>query len=382
MRFDVIVALMMLSRFSLGSLVQENVDKYTTPPYFHGMSQTGINWEFESGFDGWRPVTDKGSPNSTSEIHHKGSWITLHFQGSSPYLESPRLNLYYSQNNVRIDEHTIRDAQGWKLAVRYRYLGSSRNGLILTLSTVEQNDNDAKIYSPFSNSEVDNIADKNCERLYYFTIAGDGLWHTVYINLTCDPIFLKHIRIYPDSSSFTIMKETNVSSISIDWIRLVRAPVLKRITGCSANQYSSDPLFQNDISDDIFASMVKANESQHSSTNLTRHNLNELPFARTFNCNRSGGDNVTIEGLRLGFGTQVYIDGFPCKKVRHNPNYPEKLLTCITPKYTQRNNMDSMVEVEVRNGIMSGLSDVRRFLRYANPPPAPVDVHLSNISAR
>ena len=218
------------------------------------------------------------------------------------------------------------------------------------------------------------------EGKYHLSLDGDGLWHVSHVNLEITDLFnlqasiktliLHKIKIYPSivrNKSSPDPSSPTGSSLKIDWIRLARLPFVKKITGCSVNQHSLDYRF---------------------TTNITYENMVAFPYARTFNCNRNGGENITIEGLHLSMGLRnhipahVLIDGLPCTNVRHDPKNYEGKLSCITPKHSARTEYRSDSRVEVLNGKLPVLRGTSFLFRYANPPPSPIDIQLSNFAAR
>lgn len=54
------------------------------------------------------------------------------------------------------------------------------------------------------------------------------------------------------------------------------------------------------------------------------------------NCNRTGGDRITIRGSNFGpRGARVRIGSESCLEVRHNETFPHETLTCILPSGTR-----------------------------------------------
>jgi hypothetical protein len=247
------------------------------------------------------------------------------------------------------------------------------------------------------------------EKQYDLTLDGGGLWHISYLNFELDSsksdptpktLSLHHVSIHagPRQNTTSQIQSSSVDSslFKIDWIRLLHAPVIKRVTGCSNNQYSQTSSFSNVTYDVSMATMKINGVLQHVRTTWNQNDMRRFPYARTYNCNRNGGENITIEGLHFSMGGQdnhgspahVFVGELPCTHVRHDLNNPDEKITCLTPRMNIDEQSTSIKyvfdsRVEVRNGKLPGLSDTSvTSFRYANPPPTPVDIHLSNFAAR
>ena len=184
------------------------------------------------------------------------------------------------------------------------------------------------------------------------------------------------------------------SSFHVDWIRLTRGPVILRVTGCYGEKYFTDSSSEADQRPDTSTVIGRINGILETWRTAWKRKENDLPRARTYNCQRGGGEIITLEGHDFGGGgvgglgapAHVYIDGLPCARLQHNERRPQESLTCITPPMDKLavggGRVASYSVVKIRNGKLPGLDDAVPFLQYADHPPAPRDLHLSNIAAR
>lgn len=236
-----------------------------------------------------------------------------------------------------------------------------------------------------------------------FSIVGNGKWGLTYAYLYNtkkseeNPIFngnLTQMRIWPATQTNDFSPNEG-NSFHVDWIRIVRAPIIERIKGCRGEKYSNVADFHDEHSS-VEAESVFVNDSVF----LKKHKTiwkesNEYRYSKVYNCIREGGEQITIEGKNLGAGgfmrderfigapALIYIDKKPCTYVQHDEHRPQEKLTCITPmaiSNTYPFYRDSLVEI--KNGKLPGLLDTSSFLSYASLPPKPVEVKAANIASR
>ena len=242
----------------------------------------------------------------------------------------------------------------------------------------------------------------------YFPVIGDGQWRTTYgtfqeqLNATTplDRIFngtLTQIRMYPATARGSTAEYMSSpppipgTSFHIDWIRLANSPVVTRVTGCNGETYSSTRRFTElDFEVTQVTEQINTFLDYHRTAWKRRRGTTpsstETTFARSYNCLRTGGERITIEGRHLGNGgvdglgspAIVLIGQGPCTDVQHDPVTPQSKLTCTTPAMT--NFEDSFVHV--LNGKLPGLNDSVPFFQYARHPPAPTISNFTNNAAR
>eukprot|EP00979_Chaetoceros_neogracilis_P010449 scaffold2473_cov214-Chaetoceros_neogracile.AAC.3 len=320
-------------------------------------STTDLKYEFTHGLEGWGRAT---SSEMQASISHRGDQAWIDVEGSEPYVDSPFLNMTISPEQY--------------LAIRYRHVGPSTSGKVsLTLE---------------DNSQVE----------FYFRIAVESSWNIAHLHLEGKKrefvgkrIF--QIRLFPGIQrvSHNSWEQSSApdsgDGFQIDWIRLVRAPILHRVIGCNGVKYSN-----NDKFGEIHFSFGEPNNSygngKHYRTNWKRAERDEFAYALSFNCLRGGGENITIEGYNLGEGgvpATVLIDNVSCKHVTHDAHNPRERLTCITPPMStddtnEYHHQPSLIKVS--NGKLPGLVGTSSILAYASIPPAPRNIFISNVASR
>jgi hypothetical protein len=191
-------------------------------------------------------------------------------------------------------------------------------------------------------------------------------------------------------------------TVLIDYVRIVNAPTILRVEGCSPVVDSDAPVVGDFSEDDApaptpaplappsallpppyrptvrlgyalnqyFASLREALQRANASTDRA------LPFASTYNCARGGGDRIVVTGLHFGTAIpRVTVDGQPCRDVVLLA--PETALSCVAPP-----GAGEGVAVAVANGDMPPLADAKPFFSYASGPPAPPRPVVTNVNAR
>ena len=337
------------------------------------VANTDIAWEFFEGLEGWGEST---SNEMQAEVYHMGDEMWIEIEGPNPFIDSPIMDV---STNVGLEQ---------RLALRYRFVGQSKFGK-LSLSVDERG--------------VQNATSRSTNVDVYFPIAGDGKWHIGYVpidvnkdenSIENDSICsISQIRIWTGCrrDSEKVWKQSvspqSGDAFQIDWIRLVRAPIINRVTGCNGEKYAVDQSFEKihyEIDEPIKS---KINGVLEHHRTIWRRGSTRYPYASTFNCLRKGEENITIEGLNFGSRApaHVFIDHSPCTFVRHDINFPERRLTCISPpsrpEYDGGNYFRPSI-IEVKNGKLPGLVGTSTQLAYASNPPAPVNIALSNFAAR
>ena len=328
---------------------------------------TTIVWEFIDGLEGWGQAA---SNEMQAEVSHMAGgdelWMEFldgPYDGSSdPYIDSPKMNLSIGERQT--------------LALRYRYMGRSQFGKLSLQGRAKDEDEGEDEGEDTNVVSIDN--DEDAVHLY-FSIENDGRWHIGYIPLEMMPESgnymnkndkslsiqtIQKMRLWPGCKRDSLEKwEQSEASGSgdafqIDWIRLVRAPIINRISGCTGEK---------------------------------------IAYGSTYNCLREGGEDIVIEGYNFGKGgvdhlgapAHVFIDGKPCTFVTHDRKTPQERLTCITPPLQSKlfeslgyRNGYRPSTIEVKNGKLPGLVGASSQLTYASYPSVPKNVSLSNFASR
>ena len=312
-----------------------------------------ISFEFDSG-EGFH-----GSP--LIELHHSSSDGTLKISsGDSFVIDSPRIHLPLTDGR-----HSI--------AMRYRSMLSSAKSQGSFRLGVISDDGEAE-------SSTTSIIDVP------FPIAGDGKWKTV------------HLPIDAKSGNMTLvglsLEATANGAFHIDFLRIARRPLILRVSGCNGEIYSDSSSFV-EREYPIATHQIQANDALFAERTTWLHRNSSLEFGQTFNCLRSGGETITLEGEQFGQGgvigigvpARVFIGGKPCVNVTHDVNHPQQILTCISPPMDQdlQKSMGPLISpqsmVEVRNGALPGLTDGKPYFTYAKAPPSPSYVTTSNAAS-
>ena len=352
--------------------------------HYHVLAQDSSNgidvaWEFNDGLEGWGQAT---SNEMQADIYQMGDELWIDIKGpDESYIDSPKMNMSIGR------EQTV--------AIRYRYVGKSRFG---KLRLEGQIGNGAL-------SEDEGAVD------LHFALIGDSKWRIGYIPLKSDEDFgepllinsISQMRLWPGIRRISSKKwkqseaPQSGDAFQIDWVRLVRVPIINRITGCNGLKLATDKNFQNTyykIGESVL-SKIKGELAQHRT--IWKRETNEYPYASSYNCLRGGGENITIEGHNFGTGganqygapAHVFIDGKPCSFVKHDPDAPQERLTCITPPLRPEYSMDLDIQngfrpstIQVKNGLLPGLVGTSTHLAYASYPQRPVNVSLSNFASR
>lgn len=166
--------------------------------------------------------------------------------------------------------------------------------------------------------------------------------------------------------------------LSIDYIRIVRAPEILRVRGCLDRYYMTEQ-------------RVNATYNVTSITELINGNLpirsfikNEmtLPYATTYDCPITGNVNITVEGQNFGKDARIFINGKECpvlsysRSSRHDEGRIEQLV-CNLPSSTTY----GPVSIKVQNGILPGLFEDAPYFAYRAAPPVPNPPDITNLGA-
>jgi len=346
-------------------------------------------WEFTYGLEGWAEAT---TTEMNADVYHMGGEMRIKVLSSSSssggdasiaHIDSPLMSLPIGERETFV--------------LRYRFDGPSKYAKIRLRG-------DFNAPHPASHDFMSWGGDGNMDDGFidlYFPIVGDGLWHIGYSEIENKQNRARsklngkitQIRLWPGYhyNDFSIPPVTG-NSFHVDWIRLIRAPVINRVTGCAGEKY-----FQNDTMTkpefSIRTEKHVINDGFHQSRTVWMRGVTSHPYALTYNCIWQGNEKITLEGHNFGHGgvngsgapAHVFIDGQPCTYVRHDTIIPQQKITCLTPKYRKdfyHTGFDLMSLVEIRNGKLTGLTHSSTLLKYARPPPKPTNIILSNFASR
>jgi hypothetical protein len=349
------------------------------PTFCHVRAFIDVQWEFVDGLEGWGRST---ANEMNADVYHRGDELWMEVIRANPYIDSPWMNVTVNH--------------GQNLAFRYRIRGG-----VSAFAKLELNLN-----PPYDDDKLkEEVADEEQPNVYVFPIQADGSWHIAYVDLAhrLESIGrnILRMRLFPTISSSSdysgqergVLSNYHTTNIQVDWIRLARHPIIYRVTGCFGDKYATNENFDN-ISYLIGAPIkekVSGGELEYVRTNWVRDEK-KFSYASTYNCLRTGNENITIEGINFGEGgidgkgasAQVLIDNRLCSHVIHDHEFPQERLTCTTPPSSfdidEYHHQPSLVKV--KNGRMPGLVGTTTKLSYALAPPIPVNAEASNIASR
>ncbi len=406
-----------LSRHESPSLVRSS-DSVLLPFSSTQNSAFDTSWEFTHGLEGWAQAT-KSEMNA--EVFHMGGEMKIHVLGSldgddddddDDDEKSHRANARTEERDAtaHIDSPLMKIliVERQTLAFRYRFNGRSKFAKIRLRGSQEPLEIDHGLVDWGRDFEEEEHGFLNL----YFPVQNDGLWHIGYaeidrdkvLNVTVDKLngTITQLRFWPgvslvdEKNSVQISKAPlQGSSFHIDWVRITRAPIINRVTGCSGEKYFwTKEQGKEHPEYNIKSYVTTINDMlHHYRTEWIRRETNH-PYSLTYNCRWEGFERITIEGHNFGFGgvngsgapAHVFIDGEPCTYVEHDLFKPQEKMTCLTPKFQDHYKNDIQAYqtsiVEVHNGKLTGLSDMSLSLQYAVPPPKPINLSLSNFASR
>jgi hypothetical protein len=346
----------------------------STQPLSSANVASDVTWEYQYGLEGWAKAT---STEMNAEVYHMGGEMRIEILGSStnhdPFVDSPQMMV-----PLGIRQH---------FTLRYRFYGKSKFAKIRLYGINSSNDSNMHQKNNVGSLDV------------HFPILGDGLWHVAYAEIgnsyndaTGKNVngTISKIRLWPGFAyQGHSVAPSKGNSFHIDWIRLVRAPVINRVTGCAGEKYYAHKELVHPEHNIETQNTVINNALHHFRTKWIRRKTDH-PFASTHNCVWKGSEEITIEGSNFGVGgineigapAHVYIDGKPCKYVSHDRSTPQQRLTCLTPEFHDSSDNYHVSLIELKNGKLPGLIDESTLLQYAHPPPAPTNLFLSNFASR
>ncbi len=428
LRYDAVIILCLQQTFAEGTneeihnSIRKNsgVNPRPVSTTKEGGIAADISWEFEDGLDDWGQATPQ---EMQAEVYWMKGIVRMKIEGTEPHMDSPKMSIPLGKRST--------------VAIRYRFVGYSKYGKIrLRGKKIPDNvDYGASNWEQNSSQNKDENQGEYGEDEFhdvYFPIKGDGKWRITYAKVNWNDAegnlrdrfnsTITQMRIWPavhrpesiskmpqkvynsSPSSFVRSDNNEIVDFSpapqngnafhIDWIRIVRGPFITRVTGCFGEKYSKSELFTEQH---YFVTPVtdSINQKLYHYRTIWNQRTNTLPYGKTYNCVREGNEIITLEGYNFGVGgidnigapAHVYIDDQPCTHVKHDLINPQRKLTCKTPALSQdiiregrKHNTASFVSIQ--NGKLNGLQDKVPFLQYADAPPIPRNLSLSNFASR
>ncbi len=213
-----------------------------------------------------------------------------------------------------------------------------------------------------------------------FDIDNTGTYKTYYI-----PIFqhvrgpLLRLRLEMEKvMDSTLPKDLKLyyEAFSVDFIRIARAPEVRRVLGCLDKYYDNSNFLNPQYNVIPHVEIVNNHLPIHS---FSKGSM-DLPYATTYDCPLSGGVDITVEGIGFGPKARIFIGGNECiiKSYGTNALIDARLesFVCTLPAGTPGSKL-----VRVENGILPGLFQESETFAYRNAPPVLASPIVSNIAS-
>lgn len=367
-------------------LVDGNV--YT---YYSAGSTSNVQITFDLGSFRWittlsiLPTNDANSPKRCILLRSMSSGVGP-FEAVYTFT---LLNSSQANNNIPQQFSGFQGfARYWKLLVLDNYGGSSINireiqlqGYDETVSivpfTLDNSYQYTMYYLPIHQAVIGNLLRMRFELIYNLSLGnnptGDGNNAQV---IASTGVGINNIHSYN-----TILHQRGTyfhESWDIDYIHILRAPVIYKVRGC-LDQYSNTPNYQQiyyNITNHI--AMINNHLPIYS---YTQHNLT-LPYARTYDCPAEGNVTISLEGINFGYAPQVYVGSQPCKVISlqaHSIDGRLQQLLCILPQVSTGNG--GWKRVRIVNSMHPQLFYEVEGLAYRIAPSVPARPQITNIAA-
>ena len=376
-------------------------------------SHTLGKWDFDNDLEGW---ADSTFEEMNSEVHVRGGELFGSVHGPRPHFDSPRLNLFL-------------DGTDHWIVVRMSYSGTSGStgGVVLRTKSMSMSSPNLDMHDDKTESrekawaweeddaDIDSVAwDWNKDGQFVEfdePFSGDGK-HRIYHARVWKRAkgTLQQFRVIPSVLSEA---DDGKHNFRIDWIRVVKAPTLRKLEGCIDKYFDSEHLgfgpsqafgtMTATRTEDgayvhrgtgggfasISASPFSVNGNGHIVGRTVFNRMDEKPYATTYNCLRSGGERLRITGSNLGsFDASnpvdrptVTISGELCTNV--SIVVPQKVIECTTPVCrgcSSRENSDRL-DVKVAHADLPGVYGLAKYFSYAVRPPRIAQPTVSNIAS-
>ena len=372
-----------------------------------GISPTvSVSYEFNSDSEGWGG-TVAGVFTGSAEVAAT-QWGTLSVfppplrSGRPAFIDSPLMNVSYSDDCFVV------------LRMRLGSGGGANPGTAALSWRQEPGEASSAPVPPAYNYSWPSASTHTLQ----FPTLGDGRFHTYAVPVhpsgrrqpypSSPPLSLYQMRLQPLLHPASLSSSSGgptgglgapQGTIELDFVRLVQAPTILRVEGCSPVQlweaagsssggglvqqdYTPTPLLQPPYRASRRAPYALNLYYATPSAALTNSGASadsSLPWAATYNCARAGGDRVTITGLHFGAATPpaITVGGQPCTNV--TLEVPDRVASCTLPPLAALGASGGAsgaaagwgVPVTLANGDMQVLFDSKPLLRYAAPPPPP-----------
>jgi hypothetical protein len=168
-------------------------------------------------------------------------------------------------------------------------------------------------------------------------------------------------------------------ALSIDYIRIVRAPEIWRVRGCLDKYYDNTNYQAPTYNVTTVVDYINGHLPIYS---FIKNALSQQ-YATTYDCPTTGGVQLTIDGINFGPQVNVWVGGQPCpvSTVEYSATSGrQQTVMCTLPARNTATMVDNPVRVRVQNAIVPGLFQEVPGVEYRIAPAAPFpptgQVHL------
>ncbi|CAM9989648.1 unnamed protein product, partial [Ectocarpus fasciculatus] len=323
-----------------------------------------VSWDFDG--------TDKGGwANATAEemqmdVSVQGGELRGSIRGLSPRLDSPPLYLQTTRRHY--------------VVIRMMYFGGAQKAQLLLKYGPDVSHREHRDYSKATwSTRVPAVAEG--VGVLPFDLNNTGEYRNYYLPISevmLGPLTRMRVQLMQELKNelHGQARPTFRQALSIDYIRVVRAPEIWRVRGCLDKYFDN----KNQLNPHYnVTTQVEYINGQLPIRYFTQNRLG-YPYASTFDCSIEGGEQLQIEGYNFGPEVQVFIGGNECPVSSCTRPNPEDLrwesLLCTLPP-----GNPGLQEVRVQNGILPGLLGLSPYFSYRTESPAPAPPKIVNIGA-
>lgn len=215
-----------------------------------------------------------------------------------------------------------------------------------------------------------------------FSLQGDGAQHMHYLplgaHLSGSLLRMRFELLYPTVATF---RKSNIFSenLAVDFIRIMRAPEVHKVRGCLDYYYDSPARLVPHYNVSSVLHMINTHLPIRS---FLKHNMT-LPYAETYDCPRSGGALISIEGINFGSFPLVTVANISCDIISVAYSQDEgrrQQILCRLPAVAAGGGQGPQ-RVRVCNGQHPGLFFDTPALSYRSAPGVPARPLVSNLAA-
>lgn len=210
-----------------------------------------------------------------------------------------------------------------------------------------------------------------------------------------DGLSVDHVQGGDQSVQHTMKYRRYREGLSVDYVRVIRAPEVWRVRGC-LDIYSAEPNFANPVSS---VNILEKRINGHLPIRYFEKKNMTLQYAKTYDCPVDGGVDIQIDGLNFGPNARVFVgsslvatqraygsgreedDGRGHECIVHQFSRDEsngrlETLVCRLPKGSPGSKL-----IRVENGKLPGIFQQAPLFSYRTAPPVPERPRLTNLGA-